>query len=468
MTDALFSFDLTDVAASIASGRLSIREVVNAVLDRIASIDPQIQAFIHINSKAREEAEILALELERGKSRGRLHGVPIAVKDNYQTADMPTTAGSVAPGYDFPLKDSTAAARLRAAGAILIGKTRTHEFAWGTETPPTRNPWDTNRIPGGSSGGSGAALAARMVFGALGSDTGGSIRIPASLSGVVGLKPTFGRVSRAGIVPHSWSLDHAGPMTLSVRDAALMLQVLAGHDAKDSASALEPVPDFSAALDDGVAGMRIGVCRNHFFGRNETDVENLVEQAIQELSALGARVIDFEIPNLRYGLGTIYAIELASSTAWHDYALQSGATAFMTDDVRTLVEIGRMVSAPDYLKAEQMRTQLIRDFDAILRKVDVIVTPASSVTAWLRGEKSVTTGGVEESPIAASWRLTYPFNLTGMPAISVPCGFDSRGLPVGLQIAGRWFDETGILRVAQAYESLHRWNAVIPPKFPIS
>jgi len=464
MTDLALTGDLTSIGAQIAARSVSPLRLTEAMLARIDARDPTIQAFVHVNhTGARADAQRLTDELAHGRCRGPLHGVPIAVKDNYLSADMPTTAGSAAPGYAFPLEDSAAVARLRAAGAVLIGKTRTHEFAWGTETPPTRNPWDAARIPGGSSGGSGAALAARLAFGALGSDTGGSIRIPASLCGVVGLKPTFGRVSRAGVVPHSWSLDHAGPLALSVRDAALLLQVLAGPDRADPASAAAPIPNFRAGLDAGVAGLRIGVCRNHFFGRNEPDVERLVERAIDDLAALGARIVEFEIPNLKYGLGAIYAIELASSSAWHDRALRDGATSAMADDVRTLVEIGRLVSASDYLLAEQLRVQLLRDFDAALREVDAIVTPASPVTAWKRGQPSVVTGGVEESPLAASWRLTYPYNLTGLPALSLPCGFDARGLPVGLQIAGRLFDEATILRVAQAYERVHRWHEAIAP-----
>jgi len=463
MTDALFNEDLTGVAALIAAGDVSPLQVTDAVLARIDSFDPYLGAFVHVNAAARDDAWRLGDELARGVRRGPLHGVPVAVKDNYLSADMPTTAGSSAPGYAFALDDSAAVARLRAAGAVLIGKTRTHEFAWGTETPPTRNPWDPSRIPGGSSGGSGAALAARLAFGALGSDTGGSIRIPASLCGVVGFKPTFGRVSRAGVVPHSWSLDHAGPLALSVRDAAVLLQVLAGRDLLDPATATAAdVPDYCAGLGLDLAGMRVGVCRNHFFGRNEADVERLVEVAIEDLATLGAQIVEFEIPNLKYGLGAIYAIELASSSAWHDRALQSGTTAAMADDVRTLIEIGRLVSASDYLKAEQLRVQLIRDFDDVLQRVDVIATPASSVTAWKRGQAAVVTGGVEESPLAASWRLTYPFNLTGMPALSLPCGFDTRGLPVGLQIAGRFFEEATILRVAHAYERVHRWNSALP------
>jgi aspartyl-tRNA(Asn)/glutamyl-tRNA(Gln) amidotransferase subunit A len=455
--------DLTAVAASMTSGEISPIEVMDNLLTRIATLDPEVSAYVVLNSAALAEAERCTEELKRGSRRGPLHGVPIAVKDNYLTADMVTTAGSHAPGYTFAREDAAAVARLRAAGAILVGKTRTHEFAWGTETPPTRNPWDPSRIPGGSSGGSAAALAARMAYGALGSDTGGSIRIPASLCGVVGLKPTFGRVSRTGVVPHSWSLDHAGPLALSVRDAALLLNVLAGHDARDPGSANVPVPDYTESLSAGVAGLRVGVCRNHFFGSNEAEVEAQVERAIADLAGLGAQVIDFEVPNLKYGLGAIFAIELASSSAYHDRGLQRGATAAMADDVRTLVEIGRLVSASDYLKAEQLRTCLIEDFKAVFERVDVMVVPASPVTAWQRGQTTVVTGGMEESPLAASWRLTYPFNLTGLPALSVPCGFDSRGLPVGLQIVGKPFDEATILRVAQTYEGVHHWHAMRSP-----
>jgi aspartyl-tRNA(Asn)/glutamyl-tRNA(Gln) amidotransferase subunit A len=455
--------DLTSLAARIAHGDISPVDVIDTLLASIEALDADVLAYECLNPRVRADAERCAEEIARGERRGPLHGVPIAVKDNYLTADMPTTAGSRAPGYAFPNVDSAAVARLRAAGAVLIGKTRTHEFAWGTETPPTCNPWDLSRIPGGSSGGSGAALAAGLACGALGSDTGGSIRIPASLCGVVGLKPTFGRVSRTGIVPHSWSLDHAGPLTLSVRDAALMLNVLAGFDARDAGSADMPVPDFTAQLDAGVAGLRIGVCRNHFFGANEVDVEARVEAAIADLAALGAQIVDFDVPNLQYGLGAIYAIELASSSAYHDRGLQQGATAAMNDDVRTLIEIGRMVTAADYLKAEQLRTLLIEDFNAVFERVDAIVTPTSPVTAWHRGQASVITGGLEESPLAASWRLTYPFNLTGLPALSLPCGFDARELPVGLQVVGKPFDEATVLRVAQAYENVHRWHAMRSP-----
>lgn len=462
MTASLFDMDVFALARNIRAGRISPVVLMEARLERIAAIDPEIDSFIHLSETALKQAATAEKLLKQGKPVGPLHGVPIAIKDNYLTADMPTTAGSTAPGYVFPQRDSAAVARLRAAGAIPVGKTRTHEFAWGTISPPTRNPWDLDRIPGGSSGGSGAAVAARLVPAALGSDTGGSIRIPASLCGVVGLKPTFGRISREGIVPHSWSLDHAGPLTRSVRDAALLLNVMAGYDPHDTACQDRPVPDYLGTIDQPIKGMRIGVCRNHFFGNNAPDVERAVERAIGDLAGLGARIVDLRIDHLEYGLGAIFAIELASSSAYHDQGLQRGATSGMTNDVRTLVEIGRMVTASDMLKAEQLRAVLMQNFHAAFQSVDLILTPALPLTAWRPGQATIDLGAGRESPLGASWRLTYPFNLTGMPAISVPCGFDRDDLPIGLQLAARPFDEATLLRAAHAYESIHQWGERMP------
>jgi len=238
--------------------------------------------------------------------------------------------------------------------------------------------------------------------------------------------------------------------------------VLAGHDAKDPGSADRPVPDYTAALGQPIGGLRVGVCRNHFFERNEADVETAVERAIGEFATAGATVKEVAISNLRYGLGAIFAIELASSTAYHDVSLQAGHTAHYQPDVRALVEIGRFVTGSDYLKAEQFRRVLIEDFRRVLAEVDLLIAPTTPLTAWKVGEWSVTIGAGEESVLAASWRLTYPFNLTGMPAISLPCGFDRRGLPIGLQIAGRPFDEATVLRAADAYERAHEWQRRLP------
>jgi aspartyl-tRNA(Asn)/glutamyl-tRNA(Gln) amidotransferase subunit A len=445
--------------AAIRAGSLSPVALMGATLDRIARLDPALHSFICLADDALGQAKAAAARIRPGEALGPLHGIPIGIKDNYLTADMPTTAGTTAPGVSFPLRDSAVAAKLRAAGAILIGKTRTHEYAWGTVTPPVCNPWNRTRIPGGSSGGSGAAVAAGLCQAAMGSDTGGSIRIPASFCGTVGLKPTFGRISRDGIVPHSWSLDHAGPLTRSVADAALLLGVLAGHDGADPATLDAPAEDFVAFTQDAsAAGLRVAVVRNHFFDRNQPDVDAAVEDAIQWFASQGARIEEVRLPNLAYGLGAIFAIELASSAAYHDVALRDGRTRHYTRDVRGLVEMGRFVTGADLLKAEQFRRVLIADFARVLNEADIIIGPTEPVTAPPIGAATVRVGEAEESALAATWRLTYPYNLTGMPAISLPCGFDRDGLPIGLQIATRPLREATLLRAAAAYEAAHEWK----------
>ena len=462
MSAPLWNESIATLAPRVRAKTLSPVAVVQASLDRIGALDQRLDSFIYVADDALVQAQRAAREIKAGKWRGPLHGMPIAIKDNTFTADMPTTVGSTATGLSYPLRDSAVAARLRAAGAILIGKTRTHEFAWGNVTPPVRNPWNTDCVPSGSSGGTGAAVAARLCPAGMGSDTGGSIRMPAAVCGLVGLKPTFGRVSRDGIVPHSWSLDHAGPLTRTVADCAIMMNALAGYDPADPACQDQPVPDYTEALGRPIKGLRIGVCRNHFFDRNHPDVERAVEQAIADLAAAGAVVSDFEVPLLEYGLGAIFAIELASSTAYHDVSLRAGRVPQFQTDVRTLVEIGRFVTAADYLKAEQYRSVLMQSFREVFEKIDVIVTPTTPIPAWKIGSRTMSVGGREESVLAASWRFTYPFNLTGLPAMSLPCGFTRDGLPIGLQLAARPFDETTILRVADAYERTHQWVERIP------
>jgi aspartyl-tRNA(Asn)/glutamyl-tRNA(Gln) amidotransferase subunit A len=410
-----------------------------------------VHSFIHVADDALAQARASDRRRRRGVGRA-LEGIPVALKDNYLSAGMPTTAGTSAAGIRFPETDSACTERLRAAGCVLIGKTRTHEFAWGTVTPPTANPWNLDCIPGGSSGGSGAAVAAGFVPMGMGSDTGGSIRIPASFCGVVGLKPTFGRVSRHGIVPHSWSLDHPGPLTRSVEDAALAMNVLAGYDARDPACQNQPVDDYTSTLAQGVRGLRIGVIENHFMDRNAGAVQASVEAQIKSLGRRGARIRRCRMPLLDHGLGAIFAIELASSGAYHDRWIAEGRSAGYQRDVRDLVEMGRFVTAVDYLKAEQVRALMCEQFRRLFDEVDVIVTPTEPLTAWRGGHESVAIAGREESVLAASWRLTYPFNLTGLPAISVPCGFDADGMPIGLQIAGRPFDEATVLRCAADVE----------------
>lgn len=463
MTDAVWSLPITELSRRIAARELSSVELVQTYLDRIERHDGDLQSFVCLSSTALDAARAADEEIARTGPRGPLHGIPIGIKDNYTTADLPTRAGTAVEALAFPQEDSHCVAKLRAAGAVILGKLRMHEFAWGMVTPPTRNPWDLARVPGGSSGGSGAAVAARLCPAALGSDTGGSIRIPAALCGVVGLKPTYGRIGRSGIVPHSWSLDHAGPLTLTVADAALMLQCLAGSDPADPAAASAPVPDYAAGLGEPIRGLRVAVIRNHFFEAIDEDVAASVEEAIRFFEGQGCEVRDVQMPSLRYGLGAIFAIELASSTAYHDRSLAQGHVAGFAADVRDLVEMGRFVTGPDYVRAEQARALIMAEMADILNGADVIVTPASPLTAWRTDESTVVIGGQQESVLAASWRLTYPFNLTGLPAIAMPCGFDRRGLPISLQIAARPFAEGMLLRFAHLYEQAYAWWRQTPP-----
>jgi aspartyl-tRNA(Asn)/glutamyl-tRNA(Gln) amidotransferase subunit A len=455
--DARFA-SAAEIAAAIRTKEITAVRVAEDVLQAIKDVDSEIESFVTLSDQTIEAAAAADHALSRGNILGPLHGVPVAVKDNYLTADMPTHAGSDPATFNFPLEDSAAVARLRAAGAVIIGKTRMHEFAWGNVTPPTKNPWGKSRVPGGSSGGSGAAVAAGLVPIALGSDTGGSIRIPASLCGVVGIKPTFGRISRAGIVPHSWSLDHAGPLSRSVADSALALDVLSGFDPADPATVNMSKTNFVESLDQQIKGLRIAVCRNYFFDSNEAQVNESVELAIEQFKRAGAIVFDVTIPLLEFSLGAIYAIELASSSAYHAQNIRKGLVSHFTDDVRTLVEMGQLVSGTDYLKAEQYRRVLGEEIQKIFSSAHAILTPTSPLTAWEIGTwKVAVTNEKQESVLAASWRLTYPWNLVGLPAISLPCGFNSLGLPIGLQLIGQPLDEATVLRLADAYERSHDW-----------
>ena len=457
------TLNLATIAAKIRAQNITSTEVTEYYLDRIAKHDSTLKSFVHLSQTALKQAAQADQAALRGQTLGPLHGVPIGIKDNYLTQDMPTTAGTEAPNISFAQQDSAVSARLRKAGAILLGKTRTHEFAWGNVTPPTRNPWNTDYVPSGSSGGSASAVAAGLCAAATGSDTGGSIRMPAAVCGLVGLKPTFGRVSRTGIVPHSWSLDHAGPLTRTVKDTAIMLNVMAGYDATDPACQDRPTPNYLKTLNQPITGLTLGICRNHFFDNNQADVDQAIESAIEDFSRAGAKIVEFKIPRLEFGLGAIFAIELASSTAYHDQSLRQGKVEYFTPDVRTLVELGRFVSAPDYLKAEQLRSLLMQDFAQALTKCDAIIGPTTPITAWKAGTWRVPVGDRDTSVLSASWRYTFPYNLTGLPAISIPCGFDRLGLPIGLQIAGRPFEEATVLKVAAAYERTHDWVNQYPP-----
>lgn len=455
---------LAEAATALKAGAVSPVELTRACLDRIERVDRVVHAFVSVDAeRALQVARTAEREIKTGHYRGPLHGIPIGLKDNYDTLGVPTRNGSHVFADRMPRQNATTWARLQEAGAVLLGKTTMSEAAWGVDFPPVRNPWDVRRNPGLSSGGSGAAVAAGLCFMAMGSDTGGSIRIPAGLSGVVGLKATYGRVSRAGVMPHTWSLDHAGPLTRRVEDAALVLAVIAGHDPRDPALADVPVGDYLSGLKRGVRGMRIGLPREHFWDRIEVRVEAVVRQALRDLEAAGAQVKDVSLPHMTGALGAILVTEMASVTSWHEkYLKQPERRSKYTPEVRALMDTGKFLFATDFLKAQRLRRLLAEEVRAAFDGVDVLATPTLPLCAWDVAESHIQIAGHPEHVLHACWRFTYPWNLTGLPALSVPCGF-ADGLPVGVQLVGRSFDEATVLRVGHAYQEATRWHEMRPP-----
>lgn len=462
----LANLSIERAAAALQKGEMSPLELTDAYLARIEQLNPRINAYITVTAeRAREDAKRATEELAAGKVRGPLHGIPIAHKDLYETAGIRTTGGAKIHADHIPQDDCMVAARLRAAGTILLGKLNTHEYAYGvtTDNPhfgPTRNPWDLQRIPAGSSGGSGAAIAAGLATAATGTDTGGSIRMPASVCGVVGLKPTYGRVSKQGVLPLSYLFDHTGPLTRTVMDAGIMLNGMAGYDPADPASLRLPTEDVLGEIGSGIRGLRIGVPRGYFFEQLEEDVAAVVDEAIAELGRLGARVREVEIPGVQEAVGGLFGHVLAEAQEIHAHALRTRRQDF-GPDLQALLGS----PAPDTaalmagLRARDALTAATRQ---VLEEVDVLVTPTTPITAVPIGQESVSYGGVEEPVLMAMIRCTAPFNASHLPALSLPCGFCRAGLPVGLQIVGRPFDERLVLRVGHAYERGMDWHLRSP------
>lgn len=420
---------LNDQVAAVAQGQLRAEALCRAYLAKIEKFDDELQAFTQVNDRALDQARELDRKIARGEPVGRLAGAFIAVKDNYINPELECTVGTGSTAWNSPGggANSKCVELLRAEDAIVIGLTRMHALAWGNVTSPTKNPWDTGFVPGGSSGGSGAAVAAGLCSAALGSDTGGSVRMPASMCGVCGFKPTFGAVDSTGIVPHSWSLDHPGPLARSVEDLLLMHSVMA-----EEPSALgEP------ANDRPLSGTAVGLIENHFSERLAPDVELAWNGAIDTLKDSGAAIEKYEVPALEFGLGAIFAIEVVSAATAFDQFVSAGRTGELPDDVRDLIDMGRMVPAVDYLHAERVRKLVFDEFSQVLAHADFIATPTMPITSWPIGEWTVDVGGKEENVLDASWRFTYPFNLTGLPAVTIPIGRDQRGLPIGMQFVGR-------------------------------
>jgi aspartyl-tRNA(Asn)/glutamyl-tRNA(Gln) amidotransferase subunit A len=454
---------LRSLATMIQRQELSPVEATEAVLDRVEKFDSQLNSFITVlDDEALTQAHAATQEIQAGHYRGPLHGIPIAVKDLYYTKGVRTTAGSKILSDFIPSYDATVIARLREAGAILIGKLNMHEFARGATNSSSligacANPWDTLRVPGGSSGGSGAALAAGLCFGSLGSDTGGSIRIPAAFCGIVGLKPTYGRVSRHGVFPLSWSLDHVGPMTRTVMDAALMLQAIAGHDSQDATTRTAVVPDFAAALTGNIQGVRLGIPQEFFFEQLDAEVGNAVRAAIQSLERAGARIEEVSLPLSKFAGAAGRIISLTESAEVHAKFLQTRLSDY-SPDVRAGFLAGQLILGRHYVRAQRVRGLIRQEMGAALKRVDALVAPTVPVPAPRMGETTLKIGEETVDTMWALSRLTRPANLTGFPAISVPCGFTEGSLPIGLQFIGRPFAEASILQIAHAYEQNTAWH----------
>jgi len=458
-----------DLGRMIATKQVSPVEVVRAHLDRIAAVDQTLRAFITVCADAAlESARAAEAELMAGRAVGPLHGVPWAPKDLYSTKGVRTTGGSKILGDSVPSADATVVARLAGAGAILLGKLNMHEFAYGPEGlnahyGDTRNPWgmDAHRIAGGSSSGSGAAVAAGLVPGSLGSDTGGSIRIPASLCGITGLKPTYGRASRAGVLPLAWSMDHVGPMTRSARDCALMLSAIAGYDPADPTTSVLPVPDYGVALTGDVKGLRVGLLRAHFTDIAAPDVRAAVEAAAKQLERAGAVVDEVNLIQVAHVGSASAAIVASEALAYHAAWMRSRPQDYQPD-VRERLRMGAFINGTHYVRAQQVRALVTREVDEALARRDVLLAPASPITAPVLGERETTLGDGPSEVRSALLRCARPFNFSGHPACAAPGGFTAGGLPIGLQVVGRPFDEATVLRVVDAYQQITDWHTRRP------
>ncbi len=477
---------IAEASRLIKTKKLSPVELAKTVLEKISSLDGVINSFITVDEDAAiRAAQTAEKEAMRGEFRGPLHGIPIALKDLFAVGGMRMTCGSKILENFVPSYDSTVARKLTESGAVIIGKNNMDEFAMGSSNEtsnfgPARNPWDTERVPGGSSGGCAAAVAAGLCPAAVGTDTGGSIRQPAAFCGVIGMKPTYGRVSRFGMVAFASSLDQAGPLARSVEDAAILLGAISGFDEKDSTSIDSPAP-CAKDIEGGVKGMKIAVPREYFSAGVDGEVERSVRGAISDMESLGAEVTEISMPNTGYAVSAYYIIapcEASSNLARYDgvrYGRRAENASSLEemivktrsegfgDEVKRRIMLGTHALSSGYydayyLKAQKVRTLISGDFKAAFEKADLIMTPTTPETAFKIGEKT-------DDPIRMylSDALTIPANIAGIPAISVPCGLTKSNLPIGVQFIGRPFEESAILRAARAFESLGRFSAQEPP-----
>ena len=459
MSDAIAYATIRELGARYRKRELSPVEVTRALLARIEKLDPALHAFVTLTpDRALADARAAEEALRRGDERPLL-GIPVGHKDIYLTKGIRTTGGSALFADWVPDSDSTVGRRWQDAGTVLLGKLITHEFAFGLQFPghrfqPARNPWNLEHIPGGSSSGSGAALTAGLLHGATGSDTGGSIRGPAAFCGITGLKPTYGRVSRAGVMTLSWTLDHTGPMARTVEDCAYLLQAIAGHDAADPASSTRPVDDYVGALDGNVRGLRIGVPRNYFFEDADTDNVRAFEDALGTLRKLGADVRDLQIPAFNLSR-SFMLIMLSEAFAYHEQDLRLHPELY-GEMLRERLLTGALVTGPEYVQAQRVRMQICADVAEVMKTVDVLATPTTPKTA-------PTFKTMYDPELAFPRTNMPPFNLTGQPTLALPCGLSASGLPLSLQLSGRAFEEATVLRLGHAYQRATDWHTRRPP-----
>jgi aspartyl-tRNA(Asn)/glutamyl-tRNA(Gln) amidotransferase subunit A len=456
---------IASLAADIRARRVSPVEVVRACLDRIAALDPELRAFILVDAEgALAAARAREADVVAGRWQGPLHGVPVAFKDLCHVPGLPTSCGTKTAEYFTAEHECTAARRLMEAGAVTLGKLNLSELALGpfgdnAHHGDAQNPWRPGHCAGGSSSGSGTAVAAGMVLGAIGTDTGGSIRLPAACCGIAGLKPTYGRVSRTGVMPLSWAMDHVGPMARTVEDVALMLEAMAGRDPRDATSSHRPVADYAAALRaPAVRGLRLGAPARYFFAGLHGEVDAAVRAALGELERLGARVAEVSVPDPQALNEVANVVARSESAAIHSRIIQERPHE-LQPAVRARLEIGLHVRAHDYLQALRLRAQLARAFiREVFAEVDALVAPVIPEPAPALAEvKSGTTDEVV-ARMGRFSRLTRPFNSLGLPALSVPCGFSAAGLPLAFQVVARPFDEPTVLRVGHAYQHATDWH----------
>jgi aspartyl-tRNA(Asn)/glutamyl-tRNA(Gln) amidotransferase subunit A len=456
MRTDLTTASLTELSELVRSGEVSPVALTEASLEQVEAHDATLKAFIAVyRDEALASATAAADDIASGRYRGPLHGIPTAVKDNVYIAGRRTTMGSKIHGEFVPQDDAGVVTRLAGAGAVVVGKTNMHEYALGgtTDNPhwgTCRNPWDLDKIPGGSSGGSAVAIATGMAAAALGTDTSGSIRIPAAVCGIVGLKPTYGRVSRFGVFPEAWTLDHVGPMTRTVRDAALVLDAISGHDPRDPGSLDIGPTRFAASLRDRCEGLVVGVEEDFFFTGIDDAVAESVRSALRALERLGARVQTVSVPRLRHTEYALTVIDTAETSTVHHANLRDRPGDY-GDDVRLLLECGELPSAVDYLEAQQVRRVLRRDVAETFEQVDVLVGPTLASRTQTIGETFALVNGEPVVAIDSMIRLVGPASLLGLPCLSVPCGL-AGGLPVGMQIIGPASGEQRVLDVGHAFE----------------